>query len=238
MVNGNILAIIPARGGRDEVEHMNIRELGGHPLTHYTIKAALKSTKINRVIVSTEDEAVKEISIKSGAEVPFMRPDYLCNGDTTLVDVISFTLEKLYATEGYDCHLVVVLLPNTPFKTPDDIDKMIEHLKRNNFDSIIPLCQMNEFFWKIEGGNIIPANFDYRKKRIDTEPLYQEKGGIYVYNRNVFAKPGKLGLGEKRGYYLISHHNAQTIHTTYDFFIFERLAKLPSALINIIMEHE
>ena len=234
----NILAIIPARGSRDEVAHMNIRELGGHPLLYYTIKAALKSTRINRVIVSTEDEAVKDVSIQSGAEVPFLRPDYLCDGDITLAEVVSFTLEKLHTDEGYDCRIVVVLLPNAPFKTPEDIDKMIEHLQRNDYDSVIPLCQVNEFFWKLEGADITPANFDYRKKRIDTEPLYQEKGGIYVYKREVFSRPDKLKLGEKRGYYLISPHHAQTIHTTYDLFLLERLAKLPGALIQIIMEHE
>lgn len=232
----NILAMIPARGSRDEVEHMNIRELGNHPLIYYTIKAALKSTKINRVVVSTEDERVKEISINSGAEVPFMRPDYLCNDDITLADVVAFTLEKLYK-EGYTCDLLVVLLPNTPFKTADDMDKMIEHLKENNFDSVIPLCQRNEFFWRIEGEKIIPDNFDERKKRINAEPLYEEKGGIYVYKKDVFSKPDKLRLGEKRGYYLINKHNAETIHAIYDFFILERLIKLPVELVNMIIKH-
>lgn len=234
----NILAIIPARGCMDEVAHMNIREIGGYPMIHYTINSALKSSNINRIVVSTEDSAVEEIAIKSGVEVPFKRPEYLCDGNTTLADVVSFTLEKLYDTEKYECDIVVVLLPNTPFKTVADIDNMINHLKLNNFDSVIPLCRQEEFLWKIENGTVLPVNFDNRKKRIDSEPLYEEKGGIYVYNKRVFANLDKLSLGEKRSFYLIGTHNAQTIHTIYDFFILERLIKLPDTLIKILMEHE
>lgn len=237
-IKGNILAIIPARGRKDEVEHMNIRDLGGHPLIYYTIKAALNSNYINRLIVSTEDNTVKDISIKNGAEVPFLRPEYLCNGDITLADVVSFTLNELKTTEGYDCDIVVVLLPNTPFKTIEDIDKMIEYLEEKNFDSVIPLRALNGFFWRIDGTNIYPVNFEYRKKRVDATPLYVEEGGIYIYKKNVFSKTDKLRLGETIGYYLINEHNAQTILTVYDLYIFERLIKLPVSLIDVLMQHE
>ena len=240
MADGNILAIIPARGCKDEVPHMNIRELGNRPLVSYTIKAANKSSKISRVVVSTEDERVKEISINYGAEVPFMRAEHICNSETSLGDVITFTLEKLHATEGYSCDIIVILLPNTPFKEADDIDKMIKHLQENDLDSVIPLCRRNEFFWKIEGEKMIPTNFDERKrdKRIESEPVYEEKGGIYVYRANQVFRPDKQELERKRGYYLLSEHNGQTIHTIYDFFILERLVKLPHKLIKIIMNHE
>jgi len=238
MVKGNILAIIPARGCKDEVPHMNIRELGNHPLVYYTIKAANKSSKINRIVVSTEDERVKKISISYGAEVPFMRPEHMCNGEITLADVVGYTLRELHATEGYSCDVVVLLLPNAPFKTADDIDRMIEHFQQNDLDSIIPLRKRSEFFWRIEGEKLLPENFDERKKRIEAEPVYEERGGIYVYKAKLFSNLDNLKLGKRRGYYLLKAHNAQTIHTIYDFFILERLVKLPTELIEIMVSHE
>ena len=238
MTEGNILAIIPARGCKDEVPHMNIRELGNHPLVYYTIEAVKKSSKINRVVVSTEDERVKEVSLDCGAEVPFLRPENMCNGDITLADVVEFTLSELHATEGYRCDVVVVLLPNAPFKTAHDIDKMIEHLEKNNLDSVMPLCQRREFFWQIEGEKVLPANFDARNRRIEAEPVYEERGGIYVYRSDLFSNLDNLRLGKKRGYYLLRAHNAQTIHSIYDFFILERLVKLPAELIEIMVNHE
>lgn len=234
----NILGFIPARGSKDEIKHMNIRELGGHPLIYYTIKAALKSSKINRVIVSTEDEDIKEIAVNSGADVPFLRPEYLCNDGVLMADVVSYTLEKLHSTESYTCDLVTVLYPNNPFKTSEDIDNMIGILLKNDYDSVIPLVQIRELFWRISESNIVPENFDCRQRRSDATPLYAEQGGIYVYKKEVFTKADKLRLGQKRGYYLINKHNAQTIHNMYDLFLLERLAKLPASLVNLIMEHE
>jgi CMP-N-acetylneuraminic acid synthetase len=233
-----ILAVVPARGGKDEVEHMNIRELGGQPLIYYTIRAALNSEKINRIIVSTEDKAVAKIAIKNGAEVPFLRPENLCGDDTTLADVIKFILDKLKETESYTCDIIVVLLPNTPFKASSDIDVMIEQLKKKGLDSVIPLCSMSEFFWRVDGDRLTPDNFDHRKRRIDATPLYVEKGGIYIYEKDVFAKAKGLKLGRRIGYHLLSRHNAQTIHAMYDFFVLERLVNLPLALINEIIKHE
>ena len=238
MTEGNILAIIPARGCKDEVPHMNIRELGNHPLICYTIKAAKTSSKIGRIIVSTEDERVKEISLSYGAEVPFMRPENMCNGDITLADVMDFTLRELQFKEGYCCDVVVLLQPNAPFKTAEDIDRMVEHLQQNDLDSVIPLCQRTEFFWRIEKEEVLPANFDERKRRIEAEPVYEERGGIYVYRADLFSNIDNLKLGKKRGYYLLKAHNAQTIHSIYDFFILERLVKLPIELIEILENHE
>lgn len=233
-----VLAIIPARGSKDELDHMNIRELGGKPLINYTIKAALSSKIINRVIVSTENEEVNKVALDENAEVPFLRPDYLCNGDTTLVDVVSYTLEKLESSEGYTCDYVVVLLPNTPFKSSEDIDSMIEFLIDQDLDSIISLSQINEFIWKFDGNDLIPGNFSHRKKRMEAESRYIEKGGIYIYKRSVIINPGKYNLGERIGHYIVSPHNAQTIHTMYDFFVLERLVKLPVALLKKISEFD
>lgn len=233
-----ILGFIPARGSKDEIKHMNIRELGGHPLIYYTIKAALKSSKINRVIISTEDKDIKEIALDCGAEVPFLRPDYLCNDGVLMSDVVSFTLERLHSIESYTCDLVVALYPNTPFKTTEDIDNMIEILIMNDYDSVIPLVQLKELFWRISENNIVPENFDYRQRRTDAIPLYAEQGGIYVFKKEIFTKVDKLRLGEKRGHYLINKHNAQTIHNMYDLFLLERLVKIPPSLVNLIMEHE
>lgn len=234
----NVLGVIPARGSKDEVKHMNIRELGGHPLIQYTIRAAVNSSNISRVIVSTEDREIKEIAVNCGAEVPFLRPDYLCNDGALMSDVVSYTLEKLSSTESYTCDLVVVLYPNTPFKTAQDIDNMIEILLKNDYDSVIPLVQIRELFWRISENNVVPENFDYRKRRSDATPLYAEQGGIYVYKRDVFTTLDKLRLGEKKGYHVLNKHNAQTIHNMYDLFLLERLARLPASLVNLIMEQQ
>ena len=69
-----VLAIIPARGGSKGLPGKNIRLLANHPLVAYSIKAALDSRAVSRVIVSTDSPEIAEVAKEYGAEVPFFRP--------------------------------------------------------------------------------------------------------------------------------------------------------------------
>ena len=68
------LAVIPARGGSKSIPRKNIRLLAGYPLIAYSIAAGLQSRWVTRVLVSTDDEEIADISRQYGAETPFLRP--------------------------------------------------------------------------------------------------------------------------------------------------------------------
>ena len=68
------IALIPARGGSKGILRKNIKLFNSKPLIYWSIKTALESKYIDRVIVSTEDEEIAQISRSFSAEVPFMRP--------------------------------------------------------------------------------------------------------------------------------------------------------------------
>ena len=88
MINKRLLAIIPARGGSKRLPRKNILDLDGKPLIAWTINSALKSKYIDRVVVSTDDEEIASISMKYGADVPFMRPSYIASDSVSSVEVI------------------------------------------------------------------------------------------------------------------------------------------------------
>jgi len=58
-----ILGIIPARGGSKGIPQKNIRKIGEKPLIQHSIEAAKKS-KINKIIVSTDDQKIAKIAKK------------------------------------------------------------------------------------------------------------------------------------------------------------------------------
>ena len=90
-----VVALIPARGGSKGIKRKNITLLNGKPLIYHTIAAAKKSKLITRIIVSTDDEKIKRVAIKYGAEVPFMRPKKI-SGDRVLdYQVILHAIKKL-----------------------------------------------------------------------------------------------------------------------------------------------
>ena len=68
-----VVCIINARGNSKGLPGKNIRMFGDKPLIAHTIESAINSKICDRVVVSTDDEEIAEISREYGAETPFMR---------------------------------------------------------------------------------------------------------------------------------------------------------------------
>jgi len=68
-----ILGIIPARGGSKGIPQKNLQKILGKPIIQYSIDAAKKS-KINKIIVTTDDKKIAKFAESKGIEVPFIRP--------------------------------------------------------------------------------------------------------------------------------------------------------------------
>jgi CMP-N-acetylneuraminic acid synthetase len=126
---GRILGLIPAKGGSRRVARKNLRELGGKPLLQWTIEAALASGRLDRVVVSTEDDEAARLARKCGAEVPFQRPAHLAQDPYGVVDVCMHALEELERGGDRFEHLVV-LLPTSPFRGARHIGAALEQFAR------------------------------------------------------------------------------------------------------------
>jgi CMP-N-acetylneuraminic acid synthetase len=109
------LFLIPARGGSKRVPRKNIREVAGKPLILWTIEEAKKSKHIHRLVVSSDDEEILEISSQY-CEV-LERPKSLAKDNSSSIDVALHALKKL---PGYD--IVVLLQPTSPLRKAEDID--------------------------------------------------------------------------------------------------------------------
>ena len=108
------LAIIPARGGSKSIPMKNIAMLAGKPLIAYSIEVAQQSHHISRLVVSTDCEEIRDISLRYGAEVPFLRPTELAQDDTPDLPVFIHVLERLKENQAYSPEIVVHLRPTTP----------------------------------------------------------------------------------------------------------------------------
>ena len=91
------VALIPARGGSKGISRKNIKPFNSKPLIYWSIKAALRSNYIDRVIVSTEDKEIAEIArmlINAAADVNYQDDlsrtslmDASRNGQTELEEI-------------------------------------------------------------------------------------------------------------------------------------------------------
>lgn len=178
-----ILAIIPARGGSKGIVHKNIAMLSGHPLIGHSINHALESKLVNRVVVTTDDKKIADISRSYGAEVVH-RPESI-SGDTSPSEAaIIHVLDTLRDDENYEPDLVVFLQATSPYRSSNDIDFSVLRLQECNADSCFSACP--EHFtgrWHLDmDGNANPINF-----KLDQRPMRQEYGIEYLENGNIYV---------------------------------------------------
>jgi len=157
----SVLALIPARGGSKGIPRKNVLNLLGKPVIAYSILHAKASRYINRVIVSTDDQEIADVSRQWGAEIPFMRPAEYAQDLSPDIDVFRHCLNWLRETEGYVPDMVVHLRPPGPVRHVEHIDEAIEllanHPEADAVRSVTMALQSPYKMWHIApDGNLSP----------------------------------------------------------------------------------
>src|SRR5262249_25385473 len=110
----------------------------GKPSFRYGLDAALATAAIERVFVSTDDDLILQ-ELSGGPAFPLRRPDELAQGDTRMLDVIRFELERIEEMVG-EVQTLVILLANSVTVTGRMIDKALCLLAESpEADSIVPV---------------------------------------------------------------------------------------------------
>ena len=82
------VALIPARGGSRRIPRKNVRSFLGTPAIERVIATLQRAEIFDRILVSTDDAQIAEISRSAGADVPTLRPAALSDDHTPTVEVI------------------------------------------------------------------------------------------------------------------------------------------------------
>jgi CMP-N,N'-diacetyllegionaminic acid synthase len=186
-----VLGIIPARGGSKGVPRKNIKLLGGKPLISYTIELALKSSMIDRLIVSTDDKEISQIASSYGADVPFLRPKELANDTAKAISVVKHAINFCESQDSCEYDLIVYLEPPAPFRILEDIELPIAQMKKDNLiDSVIGVTEANHFhpliMRKIENHRLKPIWKDAPEgmpRQLYQPTAYKINGAIYTIRR-------------------------------------------------------
>lgn len=193
-----VLGIIPARGGSKGLPEKNIRLLNGKPLIAYTIDAALRSTLLDRVVVSTDSPNIAKIAQQFGADAPFLRPPELARDDTLVYPVLVHAMGWLEERKGYRPDYVMLLQPTSPLRTGEDIDNSIRLAAEKDADGVVSLCETKHHpYWTkrvSEEGRIldfIPMDKSVEQaysRRQDLPPAHVVNGAIYLVKRDVLLE--------------------------------------------------
>lgn len=214
-----MIAIIPARGGSKGLPGKNIKLLNGLPLISYSIKAALKSKHIERVIVSTDSKEIAEIAIYYGAEVPFLRPEYLATDESLSIDNFIYSIERLEELSNHKIENFIVLQPTSPLRNTQHIDEAIDLFISKNADSVISYTkEAHPITWHKYVNNDLRLKSIFEediKNRQDYRVSYFPNGAIYVFSSNLIRS--RNYSSDKTYAFIMPSSHSIDIDTQYDF---------------------
>lgn len=170
------IAIIPARGGSKRLPNKNILPLGGIPLIAHSILYAQKNSAfIDEIYVSTDDEAIKKISLAYGVKV-IDRPDTISGDLEPTVSAVKHVLESM---EGAVDN-VVLLQATNPLRPINLVSEAFEIFQKEYYDSLFTVSRNYQKLGKIVSNRFVPFNYELGQRSQDLEPLFFENGLLYI----------------------------------------------------------
>jgi CMP-N,N'-diacetyllegionaminic acid synthase len=235
------ICVISARGGSKGLPGKNIRILLGKPLIVWSIEQALACRDIDRVVVSTDSEEIAKIARAAGAEIPFIRPDYLSTSEAGKFDVFKHALkscEKFY-NEEYEFYLDLDC--TSPLRDVTDIEASIAKFRsRKNYgvDGVFSICsaRKNPYFNLLEIDNLGALKISKKLsssiiRRQDAPIVYEHVASIYVLSPDYIKSSKYLLDGHLEGYD-IGPEKSLDVDSDFDFTLIEYLMKKKMGLKN------
>lgn len=213
-----VLAIIPARGGSKGIPLKNMTLVNGKPLIDWTIDAALKSERVNKVIVSSDSEMILNHAAQYEKVICVERPSHLANDNTPTEPVIVHALEQIKDAE-YD--VVLLLQPTSPLRTSEDIDAAYNAFLNSNASALISVSEPKHHplksFKKNDHGfltGLVNNEFPFMPRQ-ELPEVYQPNGAIYMINKTDFLETKQL-MTNKTIPFIMSEERSIDIDSLFD----------------------
>jgi CMP-N,N'-diacetyllegionaminic acid synthase len=230
MIDGRrILAVIPARGGSKGIPRKNLVPLGGKPLMAWTIEAALKSTSVDAVLVSSDDDEILEVAASLGADA-LKRPKELAEDDSPGIEPVLHAIE----IAGDSFEIVACLQPTSPLRGKHHIDEATSLLAATGADSCASVSIVSKppnWMFYVDDNELLSRAFPelpFHNRRQDTS-LYALNGAIYLARVSDVRKEKKMSPG-LRVAYRMSNESSVDIDSELDLqfaeFLIERGRRL------------
>ena len=135
--NKMILGLIPSRLNSKRLKHKPLLLIDGLPIIVHTLKRAMLSKKLDKVIVCADDQRIVNVVQKHGGEAILTSKKFQ-NGTERIAEV---------SKKFKNIKLVIDVQGDEPLVDPKDIDRVINfHLKNKQFDIVVPCMQADENF--------------------------------------------------------------------------------------------
>jgi YrbI family 3-deoxy-D-manno-octulosonate 8-phosphate phosphatase len=192
--------VIPARAGSKGVPGKNLARVGGRPLLDWTVEAALEARCVDRVLVSTDDPAVREhVTATWPGRVGLPARSPATASDTATTESVLLDVLGTASAEGVD--EIGLVQATSPLLRAEDLDGAYA-LLHSGFDSVLSVVRQRRFRWELTAEG---ARADYdpaaRPRRQQLAGHLVENGALYLTSRSALIRTGvrisgRIGLWE------------------------------------------
>ena len=247
----NVVAIIPARGGKQSIHYKNLQKLGGKTLLAWAIEVAMDTEKIDAVLVSTEEKRIAAEAEKKGAIV-IPRPQELAQPNSGDAGWYDHAVTWMESSKGWKPELLVNLRPTSPLRFSEDIEAMVKYMEDNpevdGLKSVVPAPLHPYKMWTFNEGKgkdigqagMLTPVFDNEFRQVrgpdqprqivqDKFPVFFQDGQIDITKREFVLRPECLEYdnvwGENLCGYVLDPRTSTDLDTKEDFYRAEKLYK-------------
>lgn len=184
MIDGKrVIGVIIGRAGSRGLPDKNAIPVAGRPMVCHTISHANASSRLDRVVVSTDGPRIAAAAEAIGAEV-VLRPADLASDTATVDAAVRHAVETLEDPAD----IVVILYANIPVRPAGLIDRAVETLAAAGADSVQSYASVGKFhpYWmvRLDGdGRVEPHVENAVYRRQDLPPLHIPDGGVIAVRR-------------------------------------------------------
>ena len=224
-----VLGITLARGGSKSIPNKNLALLNNIPLIQYTFNIIPDCLSLDRYIVSTDSEIIRDYCNKSFIDAPFLRPSFLASDTATSVDALQHAVAFCEQQDSIKYDYVVELMATNPFKLASDVEACLSILKSSSADSVIGVAQLYDHhparIKKLVDGYIqdfcVP---ELSSRRQDLKPpAYIRNGSIYALNRDKLMLEGHRFGGDNSLAHIMPPERSINIDDPLDLVLAESL---------------
>ena len=193
--NKKVLAILPARGGSKRIKKKNIKIFNGKPMIYWSLKTLIKSNLFHKIIVSTEDKKIKDLSIKFGADIIVERPKKLADDFTGTQEVINHSIKYL-ENQNLKFDYVSCVYPCSPFLKISDLKKALK-LSFTSEKFIFPVLEyshpIQRAMFKKKNKDLYFLNKKNQNRRTqDFKKTFYDAGQFYFAKKKTWLSKKKM----------------------------------------------
>ena len=226
------LITICARGGSKGIPGKNIKLLAGRPLIEYSFDVARQFEKEYPAVdiaLSSDSAEISDLAIKSGFEVPYLRPEVFATDKAgkigAISDVLEFYEKLLHVRYDYILDLDVT----SPLRNLEDLSSAFQLIRDDsaayNLFSVSP-ANRNPYFNMVEEGE--DGYYHLPKKltndivsRQSAPKVFDLNASFYFYRRVFFDKEFRTPITDKSLIYEVPHICFDLDHLTdFDYMEF------------------